>query len=48
MQNAWQQLATLPYQQLISHRMPIDEASRAYQILDRQPEDALQILLSYE
>lgn len=46
--SAWRQLATLPYQQLISHRLPIDEAGYAYEILDRQPQDALQILLTYE
>lgn len=47
LQTAWQQLHNLPVTDLISHRLPIKSASEAYQLLDQQPEQALQVLLSY-
>ena len=32
----------------ISHRIPIDAVAQAYELLDRRPEDALQVVLVYD
>jgi 2-desacetyl-2-hydroxyethyl bacteriochlorophyllide A dehydrogenase len=47
LQTAWKQLQGLPANELISHRLPIASASEAYQLLDQQPDQTLQILLTY-
>ena len=44
---AWTWLRTVPVDDLITHRLPITAASQAYQLLDQQPDQALQILLTY-
>lgn len=44
---AWTTLRTLPIADLITHRLPITSASQAYQLLDQQPDQALQILFTY-
>jgi threonine dehydrogenase-like Zn-dependent dehydrogenase len=31
----------------VTHRFPLSEAARAYQLLDRNPQEALQVLLTY-
>ncbi|ACV12167.1 Alcohol dehydrogenase zinc-binding domain protein [Halorhabdus utahensis DSM 12940] len=40
-------LASLPVESLVTHRIPFEEAPDAYRLLDDQPEDALQVLLTY-
>ncbi len=45
---AWGMLARLSLHQLITHRFPVADAARAYELLDQQPEQALQVLLKYE
>jgi 2-desacetyl-2-hydroxyethyl bacteriochlorophyllide A dehydrogenase len=47
LQTAWTHLQALPTNELITHRIPIESASEAYQLLDQQPEQALQILITY-
>jgi threonine dehydrogenase-like Zn-dependent dehydrogenase len=32
---------------LITHRIPIDRAIEAYQLLDRQPDETVQVVLTY-
>ena len=44
---AWQMLQRLPVERLISHRFAVEEAPAAYALLDRYPQDALQVLLTY-
>jgi 2-desacetyl-2-hydroxyethyl bacteriochlorophyllide A dehydrogenase len=44
---AWSTLRTIPIADLITHRLPITAASQAYQLLDQQPDQALQILFTY-
>lgn len=44
---AWQQLRSLPTEQLITHRLPLAAASEAYTLLDQQPEQALQVIFTY-
>lgn len=46
--SAWSHLHALPISDLITHRIPISAASDAYRLLDTQPDQALQILLTYE
>ena len=48
LESAWSHLHTLPTNDLITHRLPISAASDAYHLLDTQPDQALQILLTYE
>ncbi len=47
LQVAWTQLARLPLDSLITHRFPVRDAARAYALLDQEPEQAIQVLLTY-
>jgi threonine dehydrogenase-like Zn-dependent dehydrogenase len=40
-------LARLPFDHLITHRFHINDAARAYELLDQQPARALQVLFEY-
>jgi 2-desacetyl-2-hydroxyethyl bacteriochlorophyllide A dehydrogenase len=42
---AWRALATLDARPLITHRLPFAQAQQAYELLDRAPQQALQVLL---
>jgi len=42
---AWRALATLDARPLITHRLPFTDAQQAYELLDRSPAEALQVLL---
>lgn len=44
---AWEQLRDVPVADLVTHRVPIEEASRAYELLDVEPEETLGVLLTY-
>ena len=46
-QVAWSHLAHLPVDDLISHRFPIEAATDAYRLLDRNAAAALQVLFTY-
>lgn len=48
LQVAWQALAGLPLERLITHRFPVQQAAEAYRLLDEYPADALQVLITYE
>ena len=41
-------LGRLKVRDLISHRIPFGEASEAYKLLDERPEEALQVIFTYE
>lgn len=45
---AWAMLARLSLDNLITHRFPITDAARAYELLDQQPAQALQVLIEYK
>lgn len=45
---AWLMLARLPLDNLITHRFALVDAARAYELLDQQPAEALQVLLTYD
>jgi 2-desacetyl-2-hydroxyethyl bacteriochlorophyllide A dehydrogenase len=44
---AWQMLQQVKPAQLITHRFPINQASKAYVLLDQHPEKAIQVMLTY-
>ncbi|WP_248895825.1 zinc-dependent alcohol dehydrogenase [Haloplanus halobius] len=45
---AWERLHGLDTDRLVTHRIPIRDAAEAYRVLDGGPENALQVLLTYE
>jgi len=47
MEIAWQLLAKLPAEELISHRFPLEQAAAAYKLIDSCPEQTLQVVLNY-
>ena len=47
MESAWQLLAKLPSEELISHRFPLEQADEAYRLIDSCPEQTLQVILDY-
>jgi 2-desacetyl-2-hydroxyethyl bacteriochlorophyllide A dehydrogenase len=48
MRTALAALARLPLEPLISHRLPVARAAEAYALLDERPEEAIQVLLTYD
>ena len=44
---AWRMIRQVQPGQLITHRFPITQAEQAYALLDEQPQEAIQILLTY-
>jgi 2-desacetyl-2-hydroxyethyl bacteriochlorophyllide A dehydrogenase len=48
LQVAWRMLQQLNPASFITHRLPLEQASQAYTLLDRQPEDVMQVILTYD
>jgi alcohol dehydrogenase len=48
LQTALDRLAKLDHETFITHRFPVEQARDAYELLCSHPEDALQVLLTYE
>lgn len=48
LQTAWHMLARIQPERLITHRFPIAQAAQAYQLLDQSPQQAIQVVLTYE
>jgi 2-desacetyl-2-hydroxyethyl bacteriochlorophyllide A dehydrogenase len=48
LQIAWQMLQHLKPAHIITHRFPLAQASQAYALLDRHPEEAIQVILTHE
>jgi 2-desacetyl-2-hydroxyethyl bacteriochlorophyllide A dehydrogenase len=46
-QATWQMLAQVQPARFITHRVPIGQASQAYELIDRHPEDVIQVILTY-
>ena len=44
---AWEALKRIQPQKWITHRFPIDEAGRAYELLDTNPQETIQLLFTY-
>ena len=45
---AWQMLQQLKPAHLITHRFPLAQASEAYALIDRRPEETIQVILTYD
>jgi 2-desacetyl-2-hydroxyethyl bacteriochlorophyllide A dehydrogenase len=43
----WGMLAQVKPARFITHRFPLDQASQAYELIDRHPEDVIQVILTY-
>ena len=43
----WQMLEQVKPARFITHRFPLAEAAQAYELIDRHPEEVIQIILSY-
>jgi 2-desacetyl-2-hydroxyethyl bacteriochlorophyllide A dehydrogenase len=43
----WEMLAQVKPARFITHRFPLDEAARAYELIDRHPEDVIQVILAF-
>jgi len=44
---AWEALKRIQPQKWITHRFPIEEAHKAYQLLDENPQETIQVLFEY-
>ncbi|MDX1377556.1 MAG: zinc-binding alcohol dehydrogenase [Anaerolineales bacterium] len=44
---AWEALERIKPQKWITHRFPIQDAAKAYQLLDENPQDTIQVLFTY-
>lgn len=44
---AWETIREVPVDELVTHRVPIEDAARAYRLLDRNPDEAIGVLLTY-
>ena len=45
---AWRRLEQLDLEALLTHRIPVEQASEAYRLLDERPSEAVQVLLTYD
>jgi 2-desacetyl-2-hydroxyethyl bacteriochlorophyllide A dehydrogenase len=45
---AWEMIRRVQPSRLVTHRLPLAEAAKAYELLDRQPEDAVQVILEHQ
>lgn len=48
LQVAWSMLEQIKPARLITHRLPIAQAAQAYELLDTHPEEAIQVMLTYD
>ncbi|MEE9248597.1 MAG: zinc-binding alcohol dehydrogenase [Dehalococcoidia bacterium] len=44
---AWTMVRLLRPSRLITHRFPLEEAAKAYELVDRRPDQAIQVMLTY-
>jgi 2-desacetyl-2-hydroxyethyl bacteriochlorophyllide A dehydrogenase len=45
---AWEALKRIQPQKWITHRFPIEEAGKAYELLDKNPQETIQVLFEYK
>ena len=45
---AWEMIRQVEPSRLVTHRFPVARAGEAYRLLDESPQDALQVLLTYD
>jgi threonine dehydrogenase-like Zn-dependent dehydrogenase len=46
-QVAWEALKRIQPQKWITHRFPIEEAGKAYELLDKNPQETIQVIFEY-
>jgi 2-desacetyl-2-hydroxyethyl bacteriochlorophyllide A dehydrogenase len=46
-ETAWEMIRLIQPSRLITHEMPVEQAAGAYDMLDRRPEEALQVVFTY-
>ncbi len=46
-QIAWEMIRRVDPDRLITHRIPFEQSAEAYQLLEKQPEEILQVVLTY-
>ena len=46
-QIAWEMLRQVRPSRLITHRVPLTQAPQAYETLDKNPQDTIQVALTY-
>jgi threonine dehydrogenase-like Zn-dependent dehydrogenase len=44
---AWKTLKRVQPQKWITHRFPIEQAAQAYEVIDKRPQETIQVLLEY-
>jgi threonine dehydrogenase-like Zn-dependent dehydrogenase len=44
---AWRALERVKPEKWITHRFPIEQAGEAYQLLDQNPQETIQVLITY-
>jgi len=44
---AWDALERIQPQKWITHRFPLDEADKAYRLLDENPQEAIQVIFQH-
>jgi 2-desacetyl-2-hydroxyethyl bacteriochlorophyllide A dehydrogenase len=47
LETAWEMLRRIRPSRLITHELPVERAPEAYELLDRRPDQALQVVLAY-
>ncbi|MCU0590512.1 MAG: zinc-binding alcohol dehydrogenase [Desulfobacterales bacterium] len=47
-ETAWETIRLTRPSRLITHEMPVEQAAHAYDLLDRRPEEALQVVFTYK
>jgi len=46
-ETAWQMIEQIKPAQLVTHRFPVEQAAEAYALLDENPVEAMQVMLTY-
>ena len=44
---AWRMIRRVRPERLVTHRFPVERAAEAYALLDREPGQAIQVMLTY-
>lgn len=45
---AWEMIEKIRPSRFITHRLPVERASQAYQLIDQKPEETLQVVFTYQ
>ena len=45
---AWEMIKKIQPSRFITHRLPVERASEAYQLIDQKPEESVQVVFTYQ